>query len=78
MKRKSDLALEYVNLGRLELNLNEAEMLLAILQSVFGVGRAANTKLPQELIAIREKLSLLVASLKEEQTRRDALLGVDQ
>ena len=61
--------------GSLELSMDEIEMLGDVVISMFDLSYAMNQQVPEELKAIREKLSILKEDLWTEHKRRVDLLN---
>ncbi len=63
--------------GNLELSLDEAEILSDLVVNAYDFIHAIKGTVPQELHAIRDKLSLLRSSLREEDRNRKSILHSD-
>jgi hypothetical protein len=70
--RKDDQTI--IPMGGLELSLHEVEVLLDVVISMFHISSNLKTDTPNELKAIREKLTLLKKDLREEENIRASII----
>ena len=62
--------------GSLEISLPELEMMEGIVHSIFHINYAMKQEVPEELKALREKMSILRSDLVKEYERRMSLMDM--